>query len=55
DELHANEKPMVTFRFKTRCEYVLEDARLIFRSGQQTKGSGRVIKVFSQNQQNTTI
>ncbi|CAF4625509.1 unnamed protein product [Rotaria sp. Silwood2] len=54
DELYANEKAIVTFRFKTRCEYVLEDARLIFRSGQQTKGNGRVIKVFSQNQQNTT-
>ncbi|CAF1402357.1 unnamed protein product [Rotaria sordida] len=50
DELHANKKAIVKFRFKTRCEYVLEGSRLIFRSGQQTKGSGRVIKALPQNQ-----
>lgn len=49
--LHANEQAIVKFRFRNRCEYVLEGSRLIFRSGQQTKGSGRVIKVLPQTQQ----
>jgi len=45
DELHVNEHAVVTFRFKNRCEYVPDGLRLIFRSGQQTKGGGRVIRV----------
>ncbi|CAF3272896.1 unnamed protein product [Rotaria socialis] len=51
EELHANKQAIVTFRFRNRCEYVLEGSRLIFRSGQQTKGSGRVIKVLRQIQE----
>jgi GTPase len=54
DELHADKQAIVTFRFRNRCEYVLEGSRLIFRSSNQTKGSGRVIKVLSQQQQNPT-
>jgi GTPase len=46
EELHANKQVRVTFRFRNRCEYVIEGSRLIFRSGQQTKGSGQVIKVL---------
>ncbi|CAF4977968.1 unnamed protein product [Rotaria sp. Silwood1] len=48
EELHANKQAIVTFRFRNRCEYVLKGSRLIFRSGQQTKGSGRVLKVLPQ-------
>jgi GTPase len=51
EELHADKEAIVTFRFRNRCEYVLEGSRLIFRSSNQTKGSGRVIKVLPQQQQ----
>ncbi|CAF2400862.1 unnamed protein product [Rotaria sp. Silwood2] len=54
EELYADKDATVTFRFRNRCEYVLEGSRLIFRSSNQTKGSGRVIKVLSQQQQNST-
>ncbi|CAF3036359.1 unnamed protein product [Rotaria sp. Silwood2] len=48
EELHVNKQTIVKFRFRNRCEYVLEGSRLMFRSGQQTKGSGRIIKVLPQ-------
>ncbi|CAF1106639.1 unnamed protein product [Rotaria sordida] len=51
EELYADKHATVTFRFRNRCEYVLEGSQLIFRSSNQTKGSGRVIKVLSQQQQ----
>ena len=51
EELHAETTATVTFRFRNRCEYVLEGSRLIFRSSQQTKGSGRVMKVLPPQQQ----
>ncbi|CAF3368338.1 unnamed protein product [Rotaria sp. Silwood1] len=54
EELYADKSATVTFRFRNRCEYVLEGSQLIFRSSNQTKGSGRVIKVLSQQQQNST-
>jgi GTPase len=54
DELHTDEQATVTFRFRNRCEYVMEGSRLIFRSGNQTKGSGHVIKVLSPQQTSTT-
>ena len=53
EELHANKQARVTFRFRNRCEYVTAGSRLIFRSGQQTKGSGRVIEVLSSNSPTT--
>ena len=51
DELHVDEQATVTFRFHNFCEYVHEGSRLIFRSGNQTKGSGRVTKVLPLQQQ----
>ncbi|CAF1448497.1 unnamed protein product [Adineta steineri] len=54
EELHADKEATVTFRFRNRCEYVLEGSRLIFRSSNQTKGSGRVIKVLPQQKQQDT-
>jgi hypothetical protein len=54
DELHTDEQATVTFRFRNRCEYVMEGSRLIFRSSNQTKGSGHIIKVLPQQQTTTT-
>ena len=47
EELYADKQAIVTFRFRNRCEYVLEGSRLIFRSSNQTKGTGRVLHVLS--------
>ncbi|UJR16202.1 hypothetical protein I4U23_003112 [Adineta vaga] len=51
EELHVDDQATVTFRFRNLCEYVPEGSRFIFRSGNQTKGSGRVIKVLPPQQQ----
>lgn len=48
EELYPDKQAIVTFRFRNRCEYVLEGSRLIFRSSNQTKGSGQVIRVLPQ-------
>ena len=44
----------VRFKFRNRCEYVLEGSRLIFRSSNQTKGSGHVTQVLPLQQTTTT-
>lgn len=54
EELYAEKEATVTFRFRNRCEYVLEGSPLIFRSSNQTKGSGRVTKVLPQEQNPAT-
>jgi len=53
EDLYPDQEATVTFRFRNRCEYVVEGSRLIFRHGNQTKGSGQVMKVLHQQESTT--